>query len=238
MGFVSEKNLSLVGIDDHIKSTTMNINQFHPTNAHQKDLPKLPIPPLDFEVVEIEITGFPLENSIDLCMNGLCEHQVTRCKQRQSEADSVIFDLTKKTKHISLYRDLTKAKKGINVHKLDKMMLSVPGEFKKKLDKTCKVIYKGSDNQLVSVDYYPFNNFHLPWLEKSNEIKLTSSKPFDFILLKEQLKIFSGDSSFDKSKNEFTASIKMGEFDVTGFLNIAFFALNNDTFGPISININ
>lgn len=157
---------------------------------------------VDFEVAQVVITGFPLENRLDLCGNGVFNHQITRCLPRQSESDETIFDLTKKHgKMIGNFRKVTQSTKGLKISKIDKLSISAPHSFKVK--KTCYVEYVGFNREIRKFQFVPFNRFFLPltpfWLDPRliENVEVWSDKEFPIAISINGLIIHNNQSRYD-----------------------------------------
>lgn len=174
---------------------------------------KLPIDQkMEMDVEQIRIKGFPLENRLDLCANGLFNHQITRCLPRVDENDDTIFDLTKKgRKMIDHYRKITKSTNGLIVKNLDKLLISAPVEFVVK--NHCLVQYHGANGQVTEYEFYPFNQFKLPFQPYWNEPRLIekilvwSDKSFPIVVqINDVYTIFKGKSTLDKTTKRHSIS--------------------------------
>lgn len=179
---------------------------------------KLPIDPtMGMEVTEIVIKGFPLENRLDLCGNGLFNHQITRCLPRANENDDTIFDLTRKgRKMIDHYRKITNSVQGIKVDGLNKLLISAPKGFVVK--NKCVVEYHGTKNEICTLEFYPFNQFNLPFVPYWNDPRLLetvliwSDKPFPIVVqIKEVHIVYEGRSVYDELNNRHFISFR---FDI------------------------
>jgi hypothetical protein len=150
----------------------------------------------------------PLNNNIDLCFDGLaaCQNQVTRCLPRSDSSDSTVFLLTKRGKKmIDHYRKITNAQRGINIHKLERVILSVTLGFK--TNQLCSVEYCGfNENESVKYPFITFNCFG-PGTNplKKNPIeccKIQSDQPFPLMVLYDN-KIVASSQSFKESDSSY-----------------------------------
>jgi hypothetical protein len=179
---------------------------------------KLPIDlTMNMEVSKIVIKGFPFENRLDLCANGLFNHQITRCLPRVNENDDTVFDLTKKgRKMIDHYRKITNSVQGIQVRNLDKLLISAPTGFVVK--NKCIIEYHGTKNEYAEFEFYPFNQFKLPFVPYWNDprllekITIWSDKPFPVVVQVNDVEtIYKGKSTVDDCGDRHSISLR---FDI------------------------
>lgn len=169
---------------------------------------KLPILGVGFEVARILIVGFPLENNIDLCFNGLFTYQVARCIPRMKAIDPVVFDLTqKKSKALKKYRSATGSTCGINIGKLHSAFLSIPKQLRSEcVVNPLKVLYEGINGEKCERSLFHINKFDLLYRETTNEyidsIECFSDKYFEIHLLVDDVVVYSGISTETNDKHQ------------------------------------